>query len=242
MVAFRPVAGSACPIGGYFQCELGNGAGYNRGDLLNSGRSCFEFVLRAGRATHVFLPLYTCDAMIEPVRRAGATHSFYRIDERLEMRDELEPQPGEFVVYNNYAGIKDGHTRELASRYGHRLILDCSQAYFFGGVPGSHTFFSPRKFFGVPDGGCLLTDLHLDGELPIDVSFDRVGHLFKRIDLGPEAGYADFRAAEDRLGHEPIKEMSRVNVGHAGGHRRGGGEEGPDGELCCSPRAAGRPT
>ena len=31
MGAFRPVAGSVCPIGGYFQCELGNGAGYNRG-------------------------------------------------------------------------------------------------------------------------------------------------------------------------------------------------------------------
>jgi hypothetical protein len=70
--------------------------------------------------------------------------------------------------------------------------------------------YSPRKFFGVPDGGiaCVPKDdrswLFYDN----DDSEERLEHLSIRIEQGPEAGYAKFREAEDGLDNQKPKQMS----------------------------------
>ena len=117
------------PIGGYFELEPGPSSPCPHEGLLalSSGRACFEYVLRAAGATHVHLPSYTCDVMLEPLARLGLPHSFYAIDERLEIAALPELERGHFLVYTNYFGIKDGYCRGLADRFGGSLILDCSR-------------------------------------------------------------------------------------------------------------------
>jgi hypothetical protein len=204
---------SSEPIGGFFELELERDPERSRfprdGALhLNSGRSCLEYVIRASGVRHIHIPKYTCDAVLEPIRRTGIAHSFYSIDGELKPAALPELGDGEYFLYTNYFGCTGRHCHDLAGHYGSRLILDCSQALFFDPPGGAHVFYSPRKFVGVPDGGCLYTDGKLAEPLETDVSLGRYAHLVGRIDCGPQAAYADFRRADDSLAGEGMKWMS----------------------------------
>ena len=198
------------PIGGYFELELRPGRRWPHSEAiqLGSGRSCLEYVLRTERPSHVHLPKYTCDVMLEPLERTGTSYSFYSINSDLELASMIEPAEGELLVYTNYFGVKDGYCRALSEALAHRLVLDCSQALFFVPPAASHSFYSPRKFVGAPDGGCLYTRRKLEAKLERDVSVARYSHLVGRIDLGPEAAYADFKANDDSLRGQPLRHMS----------------------------------
>jgi len=77
-------------------------------------------------------------------------------------------------------------------------------------LDGIKAFYSPRKFFGVPDGGiaCLPNDNKQWECYETDNSCERLEHLTIRIEQGPEAGYAKFREAEDSLDNQPTLQMS----------------------------------
>ena len=44
----------------------------------------------------------------------------------------------------------------------------------------------------------------------MDISYDRVSHLLKRIDRGPEAAYADFGENSKKLAEAPVAQMSKL--------------------------------
>jgi hypothetical protein len=199
------------PIGGFLGLDVRAGKFLHHDALLlGSGRNCFEYVLRAAGIKRVYLPKFTCDAMLEPLARLNIPHEFYAINDNLELESELEVAAGEALVYTNYFGLKTTYSEALSAKYAGNLILDYSQAFFADPPAGSHTFYSPRKFFGLPDGGCLYTPAHLDEELPQAVSAGRSAHLLLRLDQGAEAAYADFQAGEHSLSGRPLEQMSNL--------------------------------
>lgn len=198
-------------IGGYFSLELPRSEEYHKDALrLNTGRNCLEYILLSRRYKKVFLPFYVCSVVLEPLRKLGVEYGFYRIDNYLEMEEVIPLKDGEALLYVNYFGLKQRYVRVLAERYGQRLIVDNTQAFYAKPMDGIDTFYSCRKFFGVPDGAYLYTDKYLDLELEQDKSYDRMTHLVKRIDLGAEAGYGDFHSADAGLSGQPIRKMSRL--------------------------------
>lgn len=203
---------SSKPIGGYLELALPAAATTLHDDALqlNSGRACFEYILRLTGARHVYLPIYTCDAMAEPLRRLGISYTPYAINEQLELAANVPVGDDELIVYTNYFGLKDAYCQQLAAQYGQRLVLDYSQAYYGMPSKGSHTFYSPRKFFGLPDGGLLYTHGVLNEELPTAVSYDHASHLLQRIDVGAEAGYQAFQQDEASLENQPLALMSQL--------------------------------
>lgn len=198
-------------IGGYFELELRRGRHYHEEALrLNTARNSFEYVLRARRYSKVYIPYYTCGVMLEPLKRLGVDYDFYTINENLEPEREIRLEKGEAFLYTNYFGLKQRCVERLAEVYGKRLIVDNAQAFYAPRVGGIDTFYSPRKYFGVSDGGYLYTDCRLDGELSRDKSWDRMEYLVRRLDEGAEAGYASFQESEASLDNNPIKQMSRL--------------------------------
>ncbi|MGV9002164.1 MAG: hypothetical protein ACOH18_04415 [Candidatus Saccharimonadaceae bacterium] len=200
---------SAKEIGGYFELELKEGSFLHDNLVqLNSGRNSFEYALRLLRPTKVYFPKFTCDVMLEPLIKLNIEYSFYSIDENFEIVDKPKLKEHEIILYTNYFGVKDKYSRQLSKLYKNSLILDCSQAYYFKPLKLGYTFYSPRKFFGVSDGGLLSTDKLLDQDFDRDISSSRIGHLTERLELGAEAGYKNFKINDGSLVDEPIKQMS----------------------------------
>lgn len=198
-------------IGGYFSLELPQHEEYHAEAIkLNTGRNALEYVLRCRQYSKVYIPYYTCEVILEPFKKLGIAYEFYHINLQFEIADDIHLQENEALLYTNYFGLKQRYVEQLAEKYQGLLIVDNTQAFYARPIPGIDTFYTCRKFFGVADGAYLYTDILLDDEIEQDISYDRMAHLLKRIDLSPEAGYADFRKADDGLDHQPIRKMSRL--------------------------------
>lgn len=213
-------------IGGYFELELAP----KQNDLLagpdsfclNSGRHALEFILRGiDKIDKIYLPLYTCDVVLEPIERLGIPYEHYAVNDRYEVNTELFEglKQGEFVIVNNYFGIKDAYIDSLITEnpgLAAHLIIDGAQSLFYDNERINYLFYSFPKYFGVPNGGMARIRKYQDrykkvyNALSYDFTFDKFGHLLKRIDLGPQAGYDDFRRQITEMSTEKMKRMSRL--------------------------------
>ena len=197
-------------IGGYFELELPVKQEYHLEALaLNSGRFCLEYLLRCKKYKKVYVPYFTCDSALEPIRKLNIPHAFYHIDTTYHIVDSILLKKDEALLYTNYWGLMDDYCLELYEKYGQQLILDYTQAFFSKAIAGCDTFYSCRKFFGVPDGGYLYTDIIFDFKIQTDESYKRIDSLIKRIDLSPEAGYVDFQKTSELFHDMPIRYMSK---------------------------------
>lgn len=198
-------------IGGYFELELSKGKSLHPSAMaLNSARHCYEYILRARKYQRVYVPYYTCEVLIHSMTKLGVRPIFYAINKNLEPLNYPILEENEAFLYTNYYGLKQDIVQNVCYRYGKNAIIDNAQAFYAKPVSGIDSFFSPRKFFGVPDGGYLYTDSHVDIDIEQDTSYNRMSHLLMRIDCGPEEGYESFRYNSHTLIDAPILRMSRL--------------------------------
>ena len=198
-------------IGGYFSLELPSHGEFHQGAIrLNTGRNCLEYILRVRKYRKVYIPYYTCEVILEPLRKLGIEYEFYHVNIKLEIAQKIKLQKDEALLYTNYFGLKQRYVEKLVDRYENQLILDNTQAFYADHILDIDSFYTCRKFFGVPDGAYLYCDAELDEEIAEDYSYERMAHLLKRIDLSAEEGYADFRKVDDGLDNQPIRKMSKL--------------------------------
>ena len=153
-------------IGGYFELELNRGVEYHKNAIkLNTGRNCLEYIIKTSGIQKIYIPAYTCNVIMEPIIKLKIKFEFYNIDENLEPIFNKDLSVNEALLYTNYFGIKDKSVKKLARIYKKKLIVDNSQSFFSKPYNILGTFYSPRKFFGVPDGGYLYCKKKIDGLL-----------------------------------------------------------------------------
>lgn len=176
--------------------------------FLNSGRNCFYSILSRRTVAHVYLPAYICNSVIEPLDRLSISYSFYDVSEDLTC-ESFSGQLGEneFLYVVNYYGLNNESINRLSIKYGSNLIVDNTQALYSEPITGVPTYYSPRKFVGLPDGGLLYDDIS-DDNIDSGCSFLRIGHLFKRVDLSANDAYMDYQDNESTLVGELITGMS----------------------------------
>lgn len=197
-------------IGGYFGLELSVNAEYHNAPLrLSTGRNCLEYILNSKSYRKVYLPYYICDLILEPLFKLGIDYEFYHVDENLDPVFDGIVDKDEVILYVNYFGLKQKTSQQLARRH-KNLIIDNTQAFFAMPIGGVDTFYSARKFFGVSDGAYLYTDRITETSFETDVSHDRMSHLLKRLDIGAENGFNDFRRNDMALSNRPIRKMSKL--------------------------------
>ena len=211
MSSMQPKLITLSPIGGYFSLELPICQEYHSQAIaLNSGRFCLEYILRCKPCKKVYIPYYTCDSIVEPIEKLDILYEFYHIDKSYRIVDDIRLAADEALLYTNYWGLQNTYCEGLAGKYGKQLILDYTQAFYSKPINGIDTLYSCRKYFGVPDGGYLYTDVKADFQIDQDESYARMASLVKRIDLSPEGGYADFHETEEAFSHASICKMSRL--------------------------------
>jgi hypothetical protein len=150
--------------------------------------------------------------MLEPLRMAGIPVAHYSVDDGLYISEDVSLGVDEWLLYVNYFGVCGDLVDRLLERYPrNQIVIDNSQAFFSPPRDCLATIYSPRKFFGVPDGGYLLTNLAVSTPNEVDEeSVVRCTHLLKRLAFGPEAGYPDYQAAEQSLAGQQPKKMSEL--------------------------------
>lgn len=203
-------------IGGYFELELRKSFEFphSHARCVNSGRNALELIFRSmGKIPQmVWMPYYTCEAMLQPLKRLNIPYQFYSIDNTLRVINFPKLRNNDYIIVNNYFGLLDKYIDNIASDKSlvHHLIIDDTQAWYDRERLGVRQFFSPRKFFGVPDGGIAWTHVSKEIRLDQSSSYNRCSHLLKRLDIGAQSGYADFVANDKSLDEQPLLGMSNI--------------------------------
>lgn len=200
-------------IGGYFSLELSGSNNYFSNDFvaLNSARNCLKLYLIVNSIKKIFIPLFTCDVLLETILELQIDYEFYDVDNNLEpVFDFNVIGSNESVLITNYFGVKSKFVDSIMLSP-EKYIIDNAQALFHNPKINVNAFYSPRKFLGVADGGLLKMNHESDEfNFPTDISINRFSHLIERVELGAEAGYASFIENDRDLVGQPLAFMSEL--------------------------------
>lgn len=197
-------------IGGYFELTCyGSTPLHPDAVYLNSGRNALRYIVRNLGIKKIHIPYYTCSVVEDALSAEGCHIIPYELDNSFYPAVSFEKN--DFILYTNYFGICGKNITELSAHYPN-LVVDNAQA-FYSGRQGRASFSSPRKFFGLPDGGLAFLDSdNLNLHLEKSVSYDLCSSLLKRYDLGAEGGYADFRETAATIAQRPVQIMSDLTT------------------------------
>lgn len=200
-------------IGGYLELEHFDGREYHEDAVcLNAARSCLLYLLEARGVQSIWIPMYLCDSVGESCKAAGVAIRTYDVTKDFKPDyHTINLTAGDYLYLVDYYGQLDKKD-VLAARDAceGRLVLDEVQAFFRRPLPGIDTIYCCRKFFGVPDGGYLYTDAHLERKLPQARSSQHMVHVLGRMDDGANAHYGEYSASERLFGTEPVAAMSEL--------------------------------
>lgn len=162
--------------------------------LLNSGRNCLKYILKAYEIEQINVPYLICPVVRQAINEENVKMKFYHIDKNfLPTKDFAK---NEYILYPNYFGLCNKQAKYLTKKY-KNLINDNAHA-FFAPKNGIASFSSPRKFFKVNDGGILDINKKLDENFEQDIDRNIV-----------ITDFDSFCKNEISIDNEPIKIMSQ---------------------------------
>lgn len=195
-------------IGNFFELEIAKFSTkwLKNKILVNSGRNALRYIVRLYKIKEIFVPAYTCQFVWLVLKEEGCKINFYHIDKNFMPTAEFNKNS--YIIYNNYFGICDTQINQLKQKY-KNLIIDNAQA-FYSHQMGLASFYSVRKFFGVPDGGLVFYDTKNKLKLEKSISYNRCIHLLKAYDKGYNISYINFLKNELEIDKLPLQEMSNL--------------------------------
>jgi len=143
------------------------------GKVFSSGRGALFWLLNAlsvQPGDSVLLPAFIAEGVVSPIKAAGATCCFYKLDASmmpdladLAVQVQRSHNPRLAVVYHPFgyaAPVAD--VRHICAPWGVPVLEDCAHAFFSAteqhsplGLIGDYALFSYNKFFPVSDGAEL---------------------------------------------------------------------------------------
>lgn len=201
-------------IGGYRELDLHTGNEFYASTnvaRLNAGRCGIYHAACCFGAHKVLLPYYQCETVRDFLLKKGMEVSYYHIG--LDMLPILDGIPADtaVVVVNYFGLIKQEQLCRFVQTHPN-VIIDNTQGFYQPNIPGAYSVYSPRKFFGVPDG-CYVIGAHAEnhlGEYGQDISAPTANFLLARIESGGNANYALYQNSEARLAASDILRMSKL--------------------------------
>lgn len=197
-------------IGGYIEIDRYRGDMLHKdGILLNCGRNCLKYLIRARQIKRIVLPYFCCNSVTEACQQEDIQVRYFNINENwIPQNIELNDDEWLYVV-DYYGQLDKSIINGLRQRY-KRIILDEAQNYFADPIEDVDTIYTCRKFFGVADGAVLYTNVKLNQNLPVDESFSRMNFLLGRFERTASEFYSEYIKNNNSFANEPVKQISKL--------------------------------
>jgi len=202
-------------LGGYIELELPVQDQHWLANAykFNSARAALTSLIAQLTIKEVWLPRYLCDSIINTFDGGKVQLKFYELAEDFTIKSELSLGEHSLLLYVNYFGVCTEQALCVISQYGaNKVVIDNSQAMFCDPLETLATIYSPRKFFGLPDGGLLYSDdpRIKQPENRDNTSETRMGHLISRLTNSPEKAYQKYLEAEQAIADLPVLGISKL--------------------------------
>lgn len=204
--------------GGFLPLELNKGKewfdGFDNKIAFNSFKSAICYLISSRKFNCVYVPYYYCPSTIDAIKKTGCKVCFYHIDEMFDPILE-NVEPGCVVILVNYFGIKRT-IKEYKMPDGVIRVFDFAHSFFEYPVMEKDTYniYAPKKFFGIPDGGYLISEsIDFENE-KVDESYgaEMIHYLAAAFEEGTEASYNEKKCVDIKISNEN-KGMSIISHG-----------------------------
>lgn len=204
-------------IGGYLEIDE-----YTRPMLhenaikLNLARNCLAYLIEKKNILSIAIPKFLCNSISQVCRDRGVEIYYYSVNMDF-MPVDLDIKDNMWVYIVNYFGLIDNTSLENIKSEYKNLIVDNVHAYYQKPLKDIDTIYTCRKFFGVPDGAILYTDLEMEITIDQDYSCERMHHILARYEKNATDYYDEYTKKEDMFSGQPILRMSKLthNMLHA---------------------------
>lgn len=172
---------------------------------LNSGRAALECLLHhMPRPRCVWVPRMACATLLEPMQRLQLPVQRYCCNDQLAPILPEAVQKDDLLLLINYFGLTGDAVDQAAAAAPCPCITDATTALYAAPRRGMPTFYSIRKFAGVPDGGLACAPFPLT-HLPQETADStlRLRPLQERRAHGAIAALPASEAAEQSLSAPP---------------------------------------
>ena len=196
-------------IGGYFGIEIYNKKNkyYEKAYDFNYARNCLEYIIKQRRVQNIYLPIYLCNSVKEKCQSLNCKIIYYHVNEEFEPDlDKIDDNAYIYIV-NYYGLLSNEKILKLKQKF-KRIILDNAQAFFNKPIPDIDTIYSYRKYFGIPDGACLVSNLKFNMDLEHENVSDIIFYLVGRTEKSANEYYEDFHNSEIKIRNKNMKRIS----------------------------------
>lgn len=178
---------------------------------LNSARSGIYHACRLYDCQTVYLPFYLCPSVNQYLSKHGIKIIKYHINERFEPIDVIQEEKSAVIIVNYFGIISHAKMQGIAERF-ENVIVDNSAAFYAPPLDGCYSVYSPRKFFGVPDGCYIIGHYASRGtnDYAQDRSAETSSFLFATIEQGTNATYNERMKNEARIDNSGPMRMSEL--------------------------------
>lgn len=200
-------------IGGYFELEKYQGGTreyYENLLSLNIARNSLLYIIKAKKITKLYIPFYLCSVISLMLDNMNIKYDYYHIDDNFYPVFNNKLGSNEFLYIVNYYGQITKDDLIVLKKIYKNIIVDNVQAFFQKPIENIDTIYSCRKFFGVPDGSYLYTDVKLSEELDVDSSENRVSHIYGRQKDGASQHYKEFKEIDASFDNLQLMKMSNL--------------------------------
>ncbi|WP_063650761.1 hypothetical protein [Aliivibrio fischeri] len=199
-------------IGGYIGVDFGKNKYefFHKGYCLElqSARACLYTFLKSKNYKKIYVPEYYCDVIDNVFTQLDIDVEFYSITHDFNFNLNKKLLKDEVVILINYFGINSKNINcFLENNNPENVIIDNAQAFFSKVKKCAANIYSPRKFFGIPDGGYLFCDLDIN--VPLEKYKPKyIEHLLLEFSGQQTVGYNSFLQSEQQL----IEQFSPVQM------------------------------
>lgn len=176
--------------------------------LTSSGRGAIKLLYQQlPQVRRVLLPIYTCSSVINPIESLGIECLFYPINRQLEvdvdrLRDKIEREHPDSVYFQSYYGFDTlasvrPYYKDLQDK-GIVVVEDITHSWLsdFNTIEADYSVVSLRKWLQLPDGGALLSNKHVIGQIPQYGESDKIVAEFLKASEGKERYFQTLDSAD----------------------------------------------
>ena len=169
---------------------------------LNAARFAIIEAIKSSGSQKLYVPIYMCKSVYDVLEKYDIHYEKYNIDNNFMPIVDSYDFKNDIILVTNYYGIQGyNFYNDNISKY-RNIIFDNTQSFFSPPVLRDNVYnvYSPRKFFGVPDGAYMIGErIRMLNELQQDHSLERCIHLLKSLEYGTNGAYKDYLHSEESI-------------------------------------------
>ena len=198
-------------IGCHFKFENIDGNNYHDTNLLlSSGRNCLRYIIKERNINTIFLPYFLCESLTDVSLLENTNIKYYHIDkdylpidlDKMRLNDES------YLYLVNYYGMLKDDIKKIVDDYKY-VIVDNTHDFFDKDYYNTDVIYNYRKYFGVPDGACIVSDnLKYNHNYQKGKSLNKIIEMVSRDETGEFFHYPSFIEADKYFKNEDLRYMS----------------------------------